>query len=99
MKSQIKINEDRLQAVRDRFDRFAVSLENEVLKRHENRRTWDKTCGQWLVYGLERQVGFGRAVEIESIIEQAFKNKASIKNALQVYFAGLTEAFLKARQL
>lgn len=36
---------------------------------------WSKHAGQWIVYGLERQLGFFKTVELCAVVERAWKAK------------------------
>lgn len=51
-------------------------------KPRKNRR-WDAVAGQWLVYGLERQLGFGRGVELCSVVERAWRANESVSEAAE----------------
>lgn len=42
---------------------------------------WNPACGQWLVYGFERYLGFSGAAYLEAAVEQAYRAKKDVKAA------------------
>lgn len=50
-------------------------------------KAWQGTTGQWIVYGLERSLGFNRTVDLCSVVEKVWRSYARKKDA-----TGRTEA-------
>lgn len=71
---------------------IANDIEADVLRLHEGRKSWNKQCGQWLVYSYERALGFGGSVQLESAVERAWKNKTSISSAVIKVFVDISLA-------
>jgi hypothetical protein len=74
----------------DLITELVNKIEKTVLSMHINRNTWNKACGQWLVYGFESRLGFFKAIELESLVERHYKNKTSMVEDLIQLFNNLT---------
>jgi hypothetical protein len=57
---------------------------------HLGRRTWSKPCGQWLVYGFERTLGFGGSAGLCGVVESHWKLPVEeLSERICEYLAGL----------
>jgi hypothetical protein len=50
------------------------------------RNRWSPMAGQLLVYGLERQLGFAKAAELEATVEGVWKKGKAIVPVIEEYF-------------
>ena len=70
--------------------RIAESIEKQVEEYHsglfeQGPGKWNPLCGQWLVYGFESYLGFCDAVELEALVERAFRSKQPIKPVVATF--------------
>jgi len=72
---------------------IAAALAEHVRVMHEGRRSWNKACGQWLVYGFEAKLGFAGAVALEAAAEIAWRKKQDVEVAI---FGALKEIYQEA---
>lgn len=67
---------------KDKLMVISKVIASEVDKLHEGRKTWNKLCGQWLVYGFEAKIGFGNAAALCAEVEDAYKKKTVISEVV-----------------
>lgn len=58
----------------------------------DGKTKWNKLTGQWIVYGLERSIGFIEAAELCGIVEEAFKKKQDLTEVIYKFHADLYNA-------
>lgn len=46
------------------------------------RNAWSAEAGQWIVYGLERQLGFDRSVQLCAVVERAWRAGGDVPAAV-----------------
>jgi hypothetical protein len=74
----------------EQLAKVATSIAAQTKERHADRRSWDKTHGQWLVYGFERQLGFGGSAGLCSVVQQVWrKPQEEIATAVLGYLCTL----------
>ncbi len=44
---------------------------------------WNKLAGQWLVYGMEKYIGFGNGVELCSVVERAWRKREPLEPKIE----------------
>jgi len=70
----------------DRIKKAASHIISQVKSQHEDLDYQPKQrspeVGQWLVYGFERYFGLGGAVELESVVETAWRKGQDLEASL-----------------
>ncbi len=67
--------------------KVATVIDQEINRLHLDHQPgrWNALAGQWLVYGFERYFGFGGAVELEAIVERAWRRGTPIKPVVEAW--------------
>jgi hypothetical protein len=52
-------------------------------------KSWSANVGQWLVYGLEKYFGFPACVELEALVERAWRKGQPIEPVVEAFLRSL----------
>lgn len=76
--------------VEQKAARFAEIVAKHVTEIHELDGSapgrWSAIAGQWIVYGLETQIGFFRGVDLCAVVERAWRAKQPIGPAIEALY-------------
>lgn len=76
---------------------FGQKVAAEVATLQDGATRWRATTGQFLVYGLERQIGFGRGTELCALVERAWK-KPDLADRIAALCQGWIDSVKKGPQ-